>query len=156
MNWLLVTGRVAADPVMRTGRKMGKQFCKMRFCITGDYRGQNLERETDFVDVLAFGDRGQTMFKHMRKGMRVLLIGSLKTYVRVDVYGQKISSTYIHMRSYEMIDSHFVKPPIEDLSDNSGNLLIPKEITDSLVKQVNAEDEDMPSGYGERGLDDLL
>ena len=47
----------------------------MRFCIQGDYRGKEHERETDFIDVLAFGTKAQAMNQHIRKGMRMHFIG---------------------------------------------------------------------------------
>lgn len=156
MNNFVGSGYLCADPEMKNSKKTGKVFCKLRWCIQGDYRGQHTEREADFIDVLAFGDRGQTMNRNLRKGMRVLIRGSLKTLTRIDPYGQKRRDIYIIAKEYEMIDSHHTREPIEDLSDSSGSLLIPKEITDSLIKQVNAADEDMPLEYSERRFDDLL
>ena len=156
MNMIIVTGRLTKDPAMRTSKKTGKMFCAMRFAIQGDYRGKNVARDTDFVDVLAFKDKGETMYKHLRKGMRVLIRGYLKVFETHDAYGQKLERIYICVNGYEMLDSHYLKEPIEDLSDSSGELLIPKEITDSLIRQVNAKDQDVPVEFAERSVDDLL
>lgn len=154
MNIMIVTGRLVKDPALRSSKKSGRIFCAMRFCIMGDYRGVEHERETEFIDMLAFGKKAQTMAAKLRKGMKMLVMGTLKTYESVDPYGQKQERFYLNVRSYEMIDSHITAEPIEDLSDSSGNLLIPKEITDSLIKQIDANDEDMP--YLERSIDDLF
>lgn len=156
MNQVFITGRMVRDPVMRQSKKSGRIFCSMRFCIEGKYRGTGVERETDFIDMLAFNNLGQTMHSKLRKGMRLLIIGSLKAYEFVDPYGQKRDRTYVLAKAYEMIDSHYAQEPIEDLSDSSGNLLIPKEITDSLIRQIDATDEDMPKDILERSIDDLL
>ena len=153
MNLMIITGRLVKDPVIRQSRKNGKTFCSMRFAIMGDYRGSNLERETDFVDMLAFGAKGQAMGLKLKKGMRLLITARLKTYEKVDAYGQRTDRFYLRVMSYEMIDSRVLKEPIEDLYDSSGELVIPKEITDSLVKQIDSTDEDLP--YMEH-LDDLL
>lgn len=156
MNLMIVTGRLVRDPVIRNSKKSGRIFCSMRFCITGDYRGAENERETEFIDMLAFGSKAQVMAAKLRKGMRLLVSGSFKIYESIDQYGQKQERFYLRVKSYEMIDSHVTQEPIEDLTDGSGNLLIPKEITDSLIRQVDAADEDLPIDYLERSIDDLL
>ena len=156
MNLMIVTGRLVRDPVIRNSKKSGRIFCSMRFCITGDYRGTENERETEFIDMLAFGSKAQVMAAKLRKGMRLLVNGSFKIYESIDQYGQKQERFYLRVKSYEMIDSHVTQEPIEDLTDGSGNLLIPKEITDSLIRQVDAADEDLPIDYLERSIDDLL
>lgn len=158
MNIGIYTGRMTRDPIMRHSKKSGRIFCSMRFCIQGDYRGKEHERETDFIDVLAFGTKAQVMNQHIRKGMRLLLLAGLKSYERIDPYGQKRTEWYLVVKSYEMIDSRELREPIEDLSDSSGTLLIPKEITDSLIKQIDTKDEDVPEEFAdvERSIDDLL
>jgi len=158
MNLVIVTGRMARDPIMRQSRKTGKVFCSMRFCIEGDYRGNQVERTAQFVDVLAFGDKGRSMQKYIRKGMRMLLLASIDIYDSVDPYGQKRQSFSLTVKSYEMIDSRYTENPIRGLSDGDGTYLIPREITDSLVKQVDTKDEDVPDEFSdvEGSADDLL
>ena len=156
MNQVTVTGRMVRDPEMKVSKKSGKQFCSMRFAIQGEYRGRGTQRETWFVDVLAFDSRAQAMYRNVRKGMRMLLSAAINVYDYIDVYGQKQERMCLIVKSYEMIDSREFKEPIRDLSDSTGELLIPKEITDSLIRSVDAKDEDVPYEYAERSADDLF
>lgn len=156
MNWVIVSGRLCRDPEMKASQKTGKMFCLMRFAIEGDYRGVKRERETNFVDMMAFDKRGETMHRYLRKGMRCIMLGELKVYDRVDAYGNKREHVVIVVRTYEMIDSHVTKEPIEDLMSADGTYLIPKEITRNLIRQIDTADEDVPEEFVERGVDDLL
>ena len=157
MNLVLVTGRMTRDPIMRQSRHSGRVFCSMRFAIEGDYRGK-ADRRTNFIDLFAFGEKGRVMNKFVKKGMRMLLMASIDVYEGRDAYGYKKDVVCLVVKSWEMIDARDFKEPIEDLSDSKGNLLIPKEITDSLIKQIDTKDEDIPDDFVdlERRADDLL
>ena len=159
MNLVMITGRMVRDPVMRQSKKSGRAFCSMRFAIEGDYRGAALGRTTSFVNMIAWGDRGRGMFQQLRKGQRMLVRGSIEVYDSYDAYGQKRESVQIFVKEYEMIDSRMLKAPVDGLADGDGNRLIPAEVTDSLIRQIDTRDEDVPEEFAdiaERRPDDLF
>ena len=156
MNFVLVTGRVVKNPEIRVGTKSGRTFCITRFCILGEYRGKNIETEVEFVDVLTFGAKAKVIQERLKKGQKALIAGSLRIYDRVDAFGNKRQEYCIICRHFEPLDYMEIKEPIQDLHDSSGNLLIPKEITDSLIRQVDYQDVDIPNDIMERSADDLL
>jgi hypothetical protein len=149
-------GRLVRDPEMRESKKSGRLFCSMRVAVDGGYRGYKMDKKTTFFSVLAFGDKGRKMHNHLRKGQRCIFFGTLDCYERVDIYGNKQEVYCIVAYQYEPIDYREIKEPIEDITDADGKLIIPKEITDHLVKQIDATDEDVPDDFAERRIDDFL
>ena len=82
MNSVALMGRLTADPVVRytTG---ATQMAVARYSLAVDRRkSSNGERETDFINIVAFGKAGEFAEKYFRKGMRVAVHGRIQTAVR--------------------------------------------------------------------------
>lgn len=156
MNYVACMGFAVRDPVMKTGRKSGKEFCLFRLGLKGDYRGPNIERTIAFVDFIAYGKRGQSIHRYLHKGQRICVIGELVTYKSQDRLGNYTTRTCVNVKSFDYIDTMRTKDPIRDLQDEFGEPLIPKEMTDSLIRQIDYGDEDLPDELLNGELNDLL
>jgi len=143
------------DPVMRTSRRTGKVFCTFRMAIEGAYRGPETPRETDFVNVVAFGKAAKALLDHLAKGAFISIRGVLKNRPWIDPIGNKRQETVVVVKEYLIHEWMKKSNPFESLADANGDLLIPREITESLFRQVDAGDEDMPDN-DERNMDDLF
>lgn len=144
MNIVIAIGNAVRDPVMRQGRKSGAMFCLFRLAVNGDYRGPDIKRSVAFVDFLAYGKKGQSIHQNLKKGQRIAIIGELVTYNSADRVGNPVERTCVQVKQFEAINFSKVRDPIRDLTDPDGEPLIPKAMSDSLIKQIDYGDEDLP------------
>lgn len=155
MNIVIMQGRPTNDPQMKHSKRTGKVFCTFRLAVDGPYRGPDAPKETDFFNVVAFGPTAQALLKHLAKGAYVTLRGELKNRSWIDNIGNKRSDIVIVVREYNIHEWMKKSKQFESLADANGELLIPREITDSLFRQIDARDEDIPD-FNERDIDDLF
>ena len=145
MNITIVQGRPVKDPEMRTSRNTGKVFCVIRIASDRPYRGKDYPKKTDYFDVVAFGKLGQAMYNNLAKGALCTVLGRLEYETYIDKDGDKRYTYSIVANSitiHEWLRKH---RPLEELdSDFDTELLVPREITDSLFKQIDITDEDIP------------
>ena len=106
MNSVALMVRLTADPVVRytTG---ATQMAVARYSLAVDRRkSSNGERETDFINIVAFGKAGEFAEKYFRKGMRVAVHGRIQTgsYVNKNS-GQKVYTFDVIVDDQEFADS---------------------------------------------------
>jgi len=78
LNSVLIEGNMVRDPLLRSTPK-GTQVCNFSIASNRYYRqDSNLERETGFFDVEAWGRLADTCGVHGRKGRGVRVVGRLK------------------------------------------------------------------------------
>ena len=155
MNIILIQGRPTNEPMMKHSKRNGKVFCTFRLAVDGPYHGPDKPRDTDFFDVVAFGSQAETILKHLAKGAYITIRGSLKNRTWIDAVGNKQWRDVIVVKEYNIHEWMKKSKRFESLADANGELLIPREITESLFKQINADDVDIPE-YNERDIDDLF
>lgn len=155
MNIVIMQGRPTDDPQMKKSKRTGKVFCTFRLAVDGPYRGPNTPKETDFFNVVAFNNTAQALLKHLAKGAYITIRGELKNRSWMDNIGNKRTENVIVVREYNIHEWMKKSKQFESLADSNGDLLIPREITDSLFKQIDARDEDIPD-FNERDIDDLF
>lgn len=155
MNIVFLQGRPTKDPEMKNSKRTGKVFCTFRLAVDGPYRGPDMPKETDFLNCVAFGSTAQALLKHLAKGAYVTIRGQLKTRSWIDNIGNKREEIVVVVKEYNIHEWMKKSKKFESLADANGELLIPREITESLFKQIDASDEDIPE-YNERDIDDLF
>lgn len=102
MNKAILMGRLTRDPEVRysTGER---SIAIARYTLAVDRRGKN--RETDFVQCVAFDKAGEFAEKYFRKGMRVLVSGRIQTGSYTNRDGVKVNTTEIVLDDQEFADS---------------------------------------------------
>ncbi|KKM13038.1 hypothetical protein SY88_00260 [Clostridiales bacterium PH28_bin88] len=76
MNLVLLSGRLAGDPVSReAGDKTVANFV---LAVERDYAGGDGERDVDFIKVVAWDSLGEACVNHLVKGQQVEVEGSLR------------------------------------------------------------------------------
>lgn len=83
MNKVILMGRLTRDPEVRIAQD-GTQVVHYTIAVDRSYRGQDGQTTTDFIDITAFQRRGDFARNYFRKGMRVLITGSLHVNSYVD------------------------------------------------------------------------
>ncbi len=83
MNKVILMGRLTRDPEVRIAQD-GTQVVHYTLAVDRSYRAQDGSTTTDFIDITAFQRRGDFARNYFRKGMRVLVTGSLHINSYVD------------------------------------------------------------------------
>ena len=144
MNLVVMQGRPTRDPEIRKSDS-GRVYCRIRLAVDRAYRGKNVPRKTDYMDVVFFNRLAQTIYNNLAKGALVTVVGRIETSQYLDKIGNKRDSWCIvadKCTIHEWLKKH---RPLQELdSDFDNDLIVPREITQSLYKQIDITDEDIP------------
>ena len=79
MNKVIITGRLVADPEIRTSQS-GTTSCKFTVAVDRNYVDKESgKRESDFLTCVAFKQRADFLGKCFKKGSPILIEGNLRT-----------------------------------------------------------------------------
>lgn len=145
MNIVILQGRPTRDPEIRRSKDGSRVYCRFRYAVDRPYRGKTIPRQTDYFTVVCFNKLAQTVYNNLAKGALCTVLGRLEVSEYLDNIGNKresISVVATKVTIHEWLRKH---RPIEELdSDFDNDLLVPREITNSLYKQIDIDDEDIP------------
>lgn len=77
LNRIIIMGRLVRDPELRTTQS-GKSVTSFTLAVDRDFKGQNGEKETDFIDVVAWGVVAEFVCKYFAKGRMAIAEGRLQ------------------------------------------------------------------------------
>lgn len=153
MNLIILQGRPTRDPEISRSEK-GKVYCRIRLAVERPYRGKNVPKKTDFFTVVFFEKLAQAAFNNLAKGALCTILGRLESRDYYDNIGNKRESIDIiasKLTIHEWLRKH---RPLEELDSNfDDELLVPREITNSLFKQIDIDDEDIPDDLAGRNIE---
>lgn len=78
MNVVCLMGRLTAEPELRQTPN-GTSVCSFSVAINRAYRGQNGERQADFINCVAWRQTGEFISRYFHKGNMIGLNGSIQT-----------------------------------------------------------------------------
>ena len=94
LNKIILMGRLTRDPELRkTGN--GTAVTSFTLAVDRDYKPQDGERETDFIDVVAWRGTGEFVSKYFTKGRMAVVEGRLQVRDWTDKDGNKRRSTEV-------------------------------------------------------------
>lgn len=114
MNKAILMGRLTKDPEMRTTQS---QIPVASFTLAVDrrFKNQNGERETDFLLVVAWRSNAEFVGNYLKKGTKVVVVGSIQTRNYEDKEGRRVYITEIVAD-----EIHFAESKRSDSDDYSG------------------------------------
>lgn len=121
LNKVIVQGRLTRDPDLRA-TTTGKNVVNFSVACERD-REVNGERQTDFIDCVAWASTAEFISKYYRKGMMAFIVGRLQIRPWEDKDGNKRISPEIQVESI-----YFGEPKKKDangfkeIGDESGDL----------------------------------
>lgn len=104
LNKIVVMGRLTQDPEMRRTQS-GIAVTSFSVACDRDYKGQDGEKETDFIDVVAWRNTAEFVCKYFTKGRMAVIDGRLQLRDWTDRDGNKRRSTEIVANSVNFGDS---------------------------------------------------
>ena len=78
MNKVIIIGRLTRDPEMRTTAS-GINSTSFTVAVSRNYANQNGERETDFINCVAWRKQAENISKYCTKGTQVAVEGRIQT-----------------------------------------------------------------------------
>ncbi len=131
MNNVVLAGRLTKDAEMDFVGE--SQIARSRFTLAVDrsYNHNYTEKNTDFIRLEIWGNRAQTFSSRLKKGLFIVIEGS----IRVENYntedGKSKSITKIHINNFRYIE-------------NKSKQYNSNEIFEDLSKECDIEEEKLP------------
>lgn len=105
MNKVILMGRLTRDPEVRYSQgAQGTAVCRYSLAVNRSYKREG-EPEADFINVVAFGNRGEFAGKYFKKGMMVAVVGELRISSYTDKDGNKRWSTDVVVTEQHFAES---------------------------------------------------
>lgn len=114
LNVAVLMGRLVADPELRH-TPSGISVTSFTIAVDRSYVKAGTERQTDFIDIVAWRNNAEFVCKYFRKGQLVAVQGSIQTRTYTDKDGNKRKAVEIVADNV-----HFAEPK-RDSGSSSGN-----------------------------------
>lgn len=88
LNRCIIMGRLTRDPELRRTQS-GKAVTSVTLAVDRDFKGQNGEKETDFIDIVAWGNTAEFLCNYFSKGRMAVAEGRLQIRDWTDKDGNK-------------------------------------------------------------------
>ena len=109
LNKVFVMGRLARDPELRRTQN-GTAVASFTLAVDRDYKGASGERETDWIDCVAWRQSGEFVSRYFTKGRMAVVEGRLQIRDWTDNNGNKRRSTEVMVENIYFADSKNAKP----------------------------------------------
>ena len=104
LNRIMLMGRLVRDPELRrTGN--GTAVAALTLAVDRDYKSQSGEKETDFIDIVAWRSTAEFVSKYFTKGRMAVVEGRLQIQDWTDKDGGKRRSAQVVAESVYFGDS---------------------------------------------------
>lgn len=104
LNRIIVMGRLTRDPELRRTNS-GTAVASFSLAVDRDFKSQSGEKETDFIDVVAWRNTAEFVSKYFSKGRMAVVEGRLQLRDWTDKDGNKRRSAEIVANSVYFGDS---------------------------------------------------
>ena len=104
MNFVVLLGRLTADPELRR-TPSGVSVTTFTVAVNRSYVKQGGERQTDFIDVVAWRSTAEFVSKYFRKGQMIAVQGSIQTRTYEDKQGNKRKAVEVQADKVFFADS---------------------------------------------------
>ena len=94
LNRIIIMGRLTRDPELRRTQS-GTAVTSFSLAVERDFRSQSGEKETDFIDVVAWRNTAEFVNKYFSKGRTAVVEGRLQIREWTDQEGRKRRSAEV-------------------------------------------------------------
>ena len=144
LNCIILMGRLVADPELRTTQS-GISVVSFRLAVDRDFADkQTGQRQTDFIDVVAWREKAEFASRYFKKGQLVAVQGSLQSRNYEDKNGNKRTAYEVQADKL-----HFA----EGKGDGSGGFQSPADYYSSQAAAPPAMPE--PSSFSQGSDEDF-
>ena len=104
LNTIFIMGRLTRDPELRH-TTTGTPVTSFTLAVDRDFKGQDGEKETDFIDVVAWRNTAEFVSKYFGKGRMAVVQGRLQIRNWTDKDGNKRKSAEVLADNVHFADS---------------------------------------------------
>ena len=79
MNKVILLGRLTRDPEVRYTQTTNTLVASFTLAVNRRFVKQGEERQSDFINIVAWNKTGEFVSKYFKKGQQVALVGRLQT-----------------------------------------------------------------------------
>ena len=108
MNQFWAVGRLVAQPEAKESEN-GKKYMNFTIAVPRSYKNADGEYETDFIDVVTFGQIADTTAEYCKKGDLIGVKGRIETSVYENESGEKKKNTQIIADRITFLSSSKIK-----------------------------------------------
>lgn len=102
MNQVTLIGNLTDNLELKEAKEGGKVYTQFTLAVS-NFRGK--EKHTDFLDVVAFGQKAEILTEHMQKGRKLFVTGRLQNNSFINQEGTKRYTTKVILDDFEFVDS---------------------------------------------------
>lgn len=139
MNKVFLVGRLTRDPELRYGAS-NNAVMRTSIAVDRQFTNQNGEREADFINIVAFGNRAETMKKYLTKGSQIAVSGRIQTGSYDGTDGKRVYTTDVIIDEFQFLDTRGSRT--QDTGNSSNNTS--SEVTPYDFSSENTEVETDP------------
>lgn len=126
MNVVSLIGRLTKDVEVRVAKtQKGEDMTISRFSLAVDRKGK--DAGADFINCVAFGKNGEFAEKYLAKGLKIGIVGEIRTGSYDGKDGKKVYTTDVIVNSYTFCESRKDVPHPEPMP-NDGFMAIPEDV----------------------------
>lgn len=117
LNNVIIMGRLTRDPELRRTQG-GTAVTSFTMAVDRDFKSQSGEKETDFIDVVAWRNTGEFAAKYLAKGRMAAVEGRIQVRDWQDKDGNRRKSVEVVADNVYFADSKRDSKPQETTSSN--------------------------------------
>ncbi len=104
LNKAILVGRLTADPELKQ-TPSGVSVCSFSIAINRPYSGKGGERQTDFIDIVAWRNTAEFVTRYFCKGNAIGIDGSIQTRSYTDKQGSKRTAFEVVADAVSFVES---------------------------------------------------
>ena len=117
LNKVIIMGRLTRDPELRRTQS-GTAVTSFSLAVDRDFKSQNGEKETDFIDVVAWRNTGEFAAKYLAKGRMAAVEGRIQVRDWQDKDGNRRKTVEVVADNVYFADSKRDSKPQETPATN--------------------------------------
>ena len=118
MNRIIIVGRLTAKPELRT-TSSGVPYSRFSIACDRPFQGQDKERVTDFINVVAWRQQANFITSYLDKGSQVYVEGRLQSSSYTDKDGNKRTSMEVMSDTIRGLESRAQASARQSMGDSN-------------------------------------
>lgn len=109
MNVVCLMGRLVAEPELKQTQS-GVSVCSFRIAVDRSYQVKGQERQSDFINLVAWRQQAEFLCRFFHKGSRIAVVGSLQSRQYTDQSGSKRTAYEVVCDNISFVDPKSANP----------------------------------------------
>lgn len=131
MNKVILLGRLTKDVETRYTQTNNTLVATFTLAVNRRFAKEGEERQTDFINIVAWGKTGEFSSKYFKKGLQVAVVGRLQNRSYEDSNGQKKYITeviaeevyFADSNNRQTADASILNSPVNTQTEDDGTFM---------------------------------